>query len=67
MYHGGPLLSSYNDAKRLREDQRKVKGWSREGQGRSKKDVRKVLQYQLSGKDKRRSKKDVKKVILCKI
>ena len=50
------LSSSYNDAK-----------WLREGQGRSKKDMRKVLQYKISGKDKRRSKKDVKKVLLCKI
>ena len=56
-----------NDAKWLREGQRKVKGRSREGQGRSKKDVRKVLQYKISGKYKRRSKKDVKKVLLCKI
>ena len=44
-----------------------VEGRSKEGQGRSKKDVRKVLQYEISGKDKRRSKKDVKKVKLCKI
>ena len=54
------LSSSYNDVKWLREGKRKVKG-------RSKKDVRKVLQYKISGKDKRRSKKDVKKVLLCKI
>ena len=59
----GWLSSSYNDAKWLRN----VKGRSREGQGRSKIDVRKVLQYKISGKNKRRSKKDVKKVLLCKM
>ena len=53
------LSSSYNDAKWLREGQG--------SQGRSKKDVGKVLQYEISGKDKRRSKKEVKKLLLCKI
>ena len=53
------LSSSYNDVKWLRKGQRKVM----EGQGRSKKDVRKIIQCKISGKDKRRSKKDVKKVL----
>ena len=39
---------------------------SKEGQGRSKKDVRKVLQYEISEWDKRRSKKDVKKCYYVK-
>ena len=57
------LSSSYNDAKWLREGQRKVKGRTRKVKER----CEKITTIQISGKDKRRSKKDVKKVLLCKI